>query len=60
MRHSHAVDLNREGVDLVTISTQLGHAHPGITMLYLRSIAVEEKLAPIAARRPPMMVLPLS
>jgi site-specific recombinase XerD len=58
MRHSHAVDLQREGLDLLAIQAQLGHAHPGVTMVYLRSIAVEERLAPIGARKPPMMVLP--
>lgn len=58
MRHSHAVDLQREGLDLLAIQAQLGHANPGVTMIYLRSIAVEERLAPIAARKPPMMMLP--
>lgn len=58
MRHAHAVDLSREGVPLLAIQAQLGHAHVGITQAYLRSIDAEEVLAPIAARKPPMMVLP--
>lgn len=55
MRHSAAVDWHREGLDLLTIQQQLGHAHLGVTQLYLRGIATEEVLAPIAARRPPMV-----
>lgn len=46
MRHSAAVDWRKEDLDLLTIQQQLGHANLGVTQLYLRSIAVEEVLAP--------------
>lgn len=58
MRHAHAVNLSREGVPLLSIQAQLGHAHLGVTQIYLKSIDTEELLAPIGARKPPMMMLP--
>jgi site-specific recombinase XerD len=38
LRHAHAVEMSREGVPLVVIQRQLGHAHLGITSVYLRGI----------------------
>jgi integrase/recombinase XerD len=39
LRHAHAVDeMSREGVPLVVIQRQLGHADLGITSAYLRGI----------------------
>jgi site-specific recombinase XerD len=58
LRHSHAVDLWREGVDVYGIQTQLGHARLDVTAAYLRGVAVTEVLAPIRDRKPPMMIVP--
>jgi integrase len=57
-RHTHAVDLYREGVDLLALNAQLGHARLDVTQIYLRSLADVEVLAPIAERKPPMMHIP--
>ena len=38
LRHAHAVEMSREGVPLVVIQRQLGHADLGITSSYLRGI----------------------
>jgi len=35
LRHAHAVEMAREGVPLVVIQRQLGHANLGITSIYL-------------------------
>ena len=58
LRHAHAVEMSREGVPLVVIQRQLGHADLGITSAYLRGIdnteiiqAVHERPAPPS--RPP-------
>jgi site-specific recombinase XerD len=53
LRHAHAVELWREGVDLLAVQRQLGHARLDVTQLYLRSLAPTEVLAPIAARPAP-------
>ena len=54
LRHAHAVEMSREGVPLVVIQRQLGHADLGITSSYLRGIdnteiihAVHERPAPV-------------
>jgi site-specific recombinase XerD len=54
LRHAHAVEMSREGVPLVVIQRQLGHADLGITSAYLRGIdntqiihAVHERPAPM-------------
>jgi integrase len=38
LRHAHAVEMSREGVPLVVIQRQLGHANLAITSVYLRGI----------------------
>jgi integrase/recombinase XerD len=38
LRHAHAVEMAREGVPLVVIQRQLGHANLGITSVYLQGI----------------------
>lgn len=38
LRHAHAVEMAREGVPLVVIQRQLGHANLGITSIYLQGI----------------------
>jgi site-specific recombinase XerD len=54
LRHAHAIEMSREGVPLVVIQRQLGHADLGITSAYLRGIdnteiiqAVHERPAPV-------------
>ncbi|HEY3945174.1 MAG TPA: tyrosine-type recombinase/integrase [Solirubrobacteraceae bacterium] len=37
-RHAHAVEMSREGVPLLVIQRQLGHANLSITSLYLLGI----------------------
>lgn len=55
LRHAHAVELWREDVNLLAVQRQLGHARLDVTQLYLRSISPTEVLAPIAARRGPVV-----
>ena len=38
LRHAHAVEMSREGVPLLIIQRQLGHADLAITLVYLRGI----------------------
>jgi len=56
-RHTHAVELWREGVDLFRVQKQLGHARLDVTGIYLQGIAPEEILSPITQRRAPTMPL---
>ena len=35
LRHAHAIELAHEGVPLLVIQRQLGHAHLGVTSIYL-------------------------
>jgi site-specific recombinase XerD len=42
LRHAHAVEMAHEGVPMVIIQRQLGHAHLGITSIYLQGIDNEE------------------
>ena len=55
LRHAHAVEMSREGVSLVVIQRQLGHANLGITSVYLRGIDNAEIIDTIHARRAPMI-----
>ena len=48
LRHAHAVEMAHEGVPLVVIQRQLGHANLGITSVYLQGIDSSE----IIGRRP--------
>jgi len=57
-RHSHAVELWREGLDVYAISQQLGHCRLDITAAYLRGISPLEVLRPIGQRQPPVMQVP--
>src|SRR5689334_12574845 len=41
LRHAHAVEMAHEGVPLVVIQRQLGHANLGITSVYLQGIDSE-------------------
>jgi site-specific recombinase XerD len=38
LRHAHTVEMSREGIPLLVIQRQLGHADLGITSAYLRGI----------------------
>lgn len=53
LRHAHACDLAREGVPVLHISKQLGHANLAITTTYLQGVAPVETLSIIAARPRP-------
>jgi site-specific recombinase XerD len=55
LRHAHAVEMAREGVPLVVIQRQLGHAHLGVTSIYLQGIDNSEIIDTVHARRPPMI-----
>ena len=57
-RHGFAVDSSREGIPLYSLQGQLGHARLDVTERYLRGIDPMERLAPIAARKPPMIQVP--
>jgi site-specific recombinase XerD len=55
LRHAHAVELAHEGVPLVVIQRQLGHAHLGVTSVYLQGIDSSEIIDTVHARRPPQI-----
>ena len=59
LRHAHAVEMSREGVPLLVIQRQLGHANLSITSVYLRGIdnteiihTVHERPAPVIPATP--------
>jgi site-specific recombinase XerD len=58
LRHAHAVEMAREGVSLVIIQRQLGHANLGITSIYLQGIDSSEIIDTVHRR--PAPVLPAS
>jgi site-specific recombinase XerD len=58
LRHAHAVEMAREGVPLVVIQRQLGHANLGITSVYLEGIDSSEIINTVHQR--PAPVLPAS
>ena len=53
LRHAHAVEMAREGVPVVVIQRQLGHANLGITSIYLQGIDNAEIIDTVHSRRPP-------
>jgi site-specific recombinase XerD len=55
LRHAHAVEMAREGVPLNVILRQLGHAHLGITSIYLQGIDSGEIIETVRARRSPVI-----
>lgn len=55
LRHTHAVEMAREGVPLNVIQRQLGHANLGITSIYLQGIDSGEIIETIRLRRPPVI-----
>jgi site-specific recombinase XerD len=53
LRHAHAVEMAHEGVPLVVIQRQLGHANLGITSIYLQGIDSSEIIATVHGRPSP-------
>ena len=53
LRHAHAVEMAHEGVPLVVIQRQLGHANLGITSVYFRGIDSSEIISTVHGRRSP-------
>lgn len=56
-RHSFAIELKREGLDIYAINHALGHSSLDVTAAYLRSLGDDEIMEPIARRGPPMVPL---
>jgi integrase/recombinase XerD len=55
LRHAHAIEMAHEGVPLVVIQRQLGHANLGITSIYLQGIDSSELIETVHARPAPMI-----
>ena len=53
LRHAHAVEMAHEGVPLVVIQRQLGHANLGITSVYLQGIDSAEIIDTVHGRPSP-------
>jgi len=53
LRHAHAVEMAHEGVPLIVIQRQLGHANPGITSVYLQGIDSTEIINTVHGRPSP-------
>ena len=51
LRHAHAVEMAHEGVPMVVIERQLGHAHLGITSIYFRASTTPRSSTPSTAAR---------
>ena len=55
LRHAHPVEMSRDGVPLVVIQRQLGHANLAITSVYLCGIDNTEIIHTIHERSAPMI-----
>lgn len=55
LRHAHAVEMAREGVPLMIIQRQLGHANLGITSIYLQGIDNAEVINTVHSRPSPVI-----
>ena len=53
LRHAHAVEMAHEGVPLVVIQRQLGHAYLGITSIYPQGIDSSETISTVHGRPSP-------
>ena len=53
--HAHAVEMAHEGVPLVVIQRQLGHANLGITSIYLQGIDSSEIIDTVHSRPAPVI-----
>ncbi|HEY2536149.1 MAG TPA: tyrosine-type recombinase/integrase [Solirubrobacteraceae bacterium] len=51
--HAHAVEMAHEGVPLVVMQRQLGHANLGITSIYLQGIDSSEIISTVHGRPSP-------
>lgn len=49
------IELLHEGIPLPLIQRQLGHAHLGVTSIYLQGIDNAEIIDAVHARRPPVI-----
>ncbi len=55
LRHAHAIEMAHEGVPLVVIQRQLGHANLGITSIYLQGIDNSEIIDTVHSRPAPVI-----
>jgi integrase len=55
LRHAHAVEMAHEGVPLVVIQRQLGHANLGVTSIYLQGIDSSEIIDTVHSRPAPVI-----
>jgi site-specific recombinase XerD len=55
LRHAHAIEMAHEGVPLVVIQRQLGHANLGITSIYLQGIDRSEIIDTVHGRPAPVI-----
>jgi site-specific recombinase XerD len=55
LRHAHAVEMAHEGVPLVVIQRQLGHANLGVTSIYLQGIDNSEIIETVRSRPAPVI-----
>ena len=55
LRHAHAIEMAHEGIPLPIIQRQLGHAHLGITSIYLQGIDTREIVDTVHHPRPPVI-----
>jgi site-specific recombinase XerD len=55
LRHAHAVEMSREGISLIVIQRQRGHADLAITSRYLRGIDNTEIIQAVHDRPEPMI-----
>jgi integrase/recombinase XerD len=55
LRHAHAVEMSREGIPLLVIQRQLGHADLAVTSAYLRGIDSTEVIDAVHERQAPMI-----
>jgi site-specific recombinase XerD len=53
LRHAHAIEMAHEGIPLVVIQRQLGHANLGITSVYLQGIDSSEIIETVHSRPAP-------
>jgi site-specific recombinase XerD len=53
LRHAHAVKMAREGVSLVVVQRQRGHANLGVTGVHLQGIDSSETISTVHARPSP-------
>lgn len=57
LRHNFSVEFWRETGNLLALMTQLGHVNLAVTQLYVRTLGVDELLAPVRERPAPVVPL---